>query len=105
MLQGQQRLNILLVLLRQKRKFKSALKWKLQLFYINGVKIHQFKAKYSEMKPCSLCLGNIIKYFAVDDMENTELNEYVYDFSFHYNTIDVSNIVDIHKYLKKKNII
>ena len=49
------------------------------------------------MKPCLLCLGNIIKYFAVDNMENTDLDRYVFDFSFHYNTI-----VDIHKYLNKK---
>ena len=35
-------------------------------------------------------------------MEITGLNGYVFEFSVEYNTIDTSNIIDIHKYLMKK---
>ena len=39
-------------------------------------------------------------------MEKTGLNVYVYGFSTNYYTIDVSDIVDIHKYfMKQHNII
>ena len=36
-------------------------------------------------------------------MKKTGLKGYVYDFSSDYNYIPVSNILDIHKYLMKKN--
>ena len=36
-------------------------------------------------------------------MEITGLNGYVFEFSVEYNTIDTSNIIDIHKYLMKKH--
>ena len=36
-------------------------------------------------------------------MKKTGLNGYVYNFSVDYNIIDTSNIIDIHKYLKKKH--
>ena len=36
-------------------------------------------------------------------MKKTGLNEYVYDFSVDYNAIAVADILDIHKYLMKKN--
>ena len=36
-------------------------------------------------------------------MTKTGLNEYVYDFSADYDAIAVDDILDIHKYLMKKN--
>ena len=36
-------------------------------------------------------------------MEIRGLNGYVFEFSVEYNTIDTSNIIDIHKYLMKKH--
>ena len=36
-------------------------------------------------------------------MKKTGFNAYIYDFSVDYNTIAVSDILDIHKYLMKKN--
>ena len=36
-------------------------------------------------------------------MKKTVLNEYVYEFSFDYNSIDTSNIINIHKYLMKNH--
>ena len=35
-------------------------------------------------------------------MKKTELNGYVYECSVDYNIIDTSNIINIHKYLMKK---
>ena len=52
-----------------------------------------------------MCLGNISKDFAVDYMNKTGLSGYVYDFSVDFNTIDISDIIDIDKHLIKKNII
>ena len=53
------------------------------------------------MKPCSLCLPNISKIFTVDNIRKTGLDGYVLDFSVGYNTIDVSDILDIYKHLRK----
>ena len=36
-------------------------------------------------------------------MKKTGFNEYVYDFSVDYDGITVDDILDIHKYLIKKN--
>ena len=36
-------------------------------------------------------------------MKKTGLKGYVYDFSIDYDAITVSDILDIHKYLMKKN--
>ena len=38
-------------------------------------------------------------------MKKAGLNGYVYEFSVDYNIIDTSNIINIHKYLMKKNYI
>ena len=71
--------------------------------FFNGTEIHKFKAKDSEVVVNPLCLGNISKDFSVDNMKNTGLNGYVYDFSADYDAIAVDDILEIHKYLMKKN--
>ena len=43
------------------------------------------------------------KTFFVDNMKKTRLNGYVYDFSVDYDAIAVDDILDIQKYLMKKN--
>ena len=70
---------------------------------VNGKEIHKFKAKYSETVATLLCLGNISKDWSLDNMKETGLNGYVYDFSVDYDAIVVSDILDILKYLMKKN--
>ena len=35
--------------------------------------------------------------------KKTEFNDHIYDFSVDYDAIDVDNILDIQKYLMKKN--
>ena len=71
--------------------------------FVNGTEIHKFKAKYSEIVPYPLCLGNISKKFYVDNTKKAGLNGYAYDFSVDYDAIAVDDILDIHKYLMEKN--
>ena len=61
------------------------------------------KAKHHEIEKYPLCLGNISKDFTVNNIKKTGLNGYVYEFSVDYNIIDTSNIIDIYKYLMKKD--
>ena len=63
---------------------------------VNGVRIYQFKTTDYEINVCPpLCLGNTSKDFTVENV--------VYDFSVNYNSIDVGDILDIHKHLIKKH--
>ena len=71
--------------------------------FVNGTEIYKVKAKDSEIVANPLCLGNISKDFSVDNMKKPGLNGYVYDFSVDYADIAVDDILDIHKYLMKKN--
>ena len=69
--------------------------------FVNGTEIIKFKAEDSEITPHPLCLGNISKNWSVDNMG---LKGCVYDFSVYYDSIAVSDILDIHKYLMKKKM-
>ena len=71
--------------------------------FVNSTEIYKFKAKDSEIVASPLCLGNISKDWSVDNMKKTGFNGYVYDFSVDYDAIAVDDILDIHKYLMKKN--
>ena len=71
--------------------------------FVNGTEIIKFKAKDSEIVATPLCLGNITKEFSEDNTKKTGLNGYVYDFSVDYDPIAVAVILDVHKYLMKKN--
>ena len=66
-----------------------------------GTEIH--KAKDSEIVATPLCLGKILKDWSVDNMKKTGLNGYAYDSSVDSDAIVVDDILDIHKYLMKKN--
>ena len=73
--------------------------------FVNGTKIIEFKAKVSEIVANPLCLGNISENFSKDNMKKTGLVGSVYGFSIDYDSIAVDYILDIHKYLMRKNII
>ena len=73
--------------------------------FVNGTEIIKFKAKNSQIVATPVRLGNISKDFSVDNMYKTRLNGYVYDFSVDYDAIMVADILDIHKYLMKKNVV
>ena len=70
---------------------------------MNGVETYKFKAKDSEIVATLLCLGNISKDLSVDNMKKTGFDGYIYGFSVDYDATDVDDILDIHKYLMKKN--
>ena len=71
--------------------------------FANGIEIYKFKAKDSEIVAIPLCSGNISKDWSVNYIKKAGFNGYVYDFSVHYDSTDVDDIKDIHKYLMKKN--
>ena len=72
--------------------------------FVNGTEICKFKAKNSEIVLSSLCLGNISKDWSADNMKiKTGFIGCVYDFSVDYDSTNVDDIKDIHKYLMKKN--
>ena len=71
--------------------------------FVNGTEIIKFKAKDSKTVASPLCLGYISKDWSTDNMRKSSFTVCVYDFSVGYNAIDVDDIKDIHKYLKKKN--
>ena len=71
--------------------------------FVNGTEIHKFKAKHSEIISNNFCLGNVSKDFAASNMKKTEFNGHIYGFSVDYDVIDVDDILDIRKYLMRKN--
>ena len=70
--------------------------------FVNGTETIKFKAKDSEITPYELCLGNIWKDWSQDNIKKSGLQSCVYDFSVDYDAIEVSDILDIHKYLRKR---
>ena len=71
--------------------------------FVNAKVIHKFKVKDSEIVVTPLCLGSISKNWSVDNMKKPGFNGYAYDFSVDYDAIAVSDMLDTHKYLMKKN--
>ena len=53
------------------KKFRLSLSYNKArvVLFVNAIKMHQFKAKASEIKPYPLCLGNISKDFTLVNME------------------------------------
>ena len=70
---------------------------------VNGVEIYKFKAKDFEINTAPLILYNVSKDLSADNMKNTGLYGYVYDFSVDYDNIHVDDILDIHKYFMKQH--
>ena len=65
--------------------------------------MYQLIAKDSEIEAYSLCLNDILKEFRVDITWRIGRYGYVEDFSFDYDSIDVDDILDVHKHLMKKH--
>ena len=88
------------------RKFCLSLHYNVRNSFLfgNATKIYQLKANDSEIKKYPLCLRNISKDFTSINMKKTGLNGYVYEFSFDYNIMDTSNIINLHKYFMKNMI-
>ena len=69
--------------------------------FINNTKIYQFKAKDSEIKDYTLCLGISSKDFIASNMKKIGLRESIKFSSVDVNPFDTNNILDICKYLRK----
>ena len=63
--------------------------------------MYQLKAKDSEIKDYTLCLGNISKDFTINSMKKNRIKKNVKYFSVDFNPIDTNDILDIHRYLMK----
>ena len=71
--------------------------------YLFEVEIYKFKANKSEINLSLLFLGDVSKDLSSDNMKKTGLHGYVYDFLVDYDSIDVSDCLDIHRYMIKKH--
>ena len=71
--------------------------------FVNGTEIIKFRGKDSKITAYRLCLGKMSKDLSVDNMKKTELKDHVYNFTVDYDAIAVGDVLDIHKYLMKKN--
>ena len=70
--------------------------------FVNATKIYQFKVKDSEIKNI-LCVYEIFQeMFHPRTWKTIGLNGCVYGFSADYRAFDSRNIIDVHKYLMKK---
>ena len=65
-------------------------------------KIVKFKAQDFAIVATPLCLGNISKYWSVNNMKRTGLNGYVYEFCVDYGALNPLNLTEtvpiIHNY-------
>ena len=67
-------------------------------------KYFKFKADNKNVNfPGQFCLGSISNEFSATDFREVSLNENVYAFSVDYNSIDKSDILNIHKCSITKN--
>ena len=58
--------------------------------FVNATKVYHFKAKNSEIKDYTLCLGNISKDFTINNMKKAVLKGVVKFFSVDFNPIDTT---------------
>ena len=73
--------------------------------FVNGKEIFKFKAGNKNVNfPTQFCLGSISNGFTATESREVSLNGNVYDVLVDYNSIDKSDILNIHKYLITKNL-
>ena len=72
--------------------------------FANKKEIFKIKADNNKVNfPTQFSLGGIFNRFSATEYREISLNGNVYDFSVDYNSIDKSDILNIHKYLMTKN--
>ena len=71
--------------------------------FVNATKIHQLKARDSEKKDYTMCLGNISKDFTINNIKKNRIKTKCKIFSVDFNPIDTNDILGIHKILIKKH--
>ena len=69
--------------------------------FVNGKKIFKFKADNKNINfPTQFCVSS---GFSATEFREVSLSVNMYDFSFDYNSIDKSDILNIHKYFMANN--
>ena len=72
--------------------------------FVNVKEIFKFIAGNKNVNfPSRFCLGSISDGFSATEFRGVSLNENVYAFSLDYNSVDKSDILNIHKYLMTTN--
>ena len=71
--------------------------------FVNGKEISKFKVDKKNNFLFLFCLGSISTGFSATESREVSLHGNVYDFSVDYNSIDKSDILNIHKYLMTNN--
>ena len=72
--------------------------------FVHGKEIFKLKANNGNGNfPTQFCLGSISNGFSATESREVSLSGNVHDFSVHYNSINKSDILNIHKYLMAKN--
>ena len=72
--------------------------------FVIGKEILKFKGDSKNVNfPTHFCVGSISIGFSATESREVPLKGNVYDFSVDYNSIDKSDILNIHKYLMTKN--
>ena len=67
--------------------------------FVNGKEVYKFKADDKNVNfPTQYCLGSISNKFDAADSRQLSLKGNVYDFSVDYDTINKSDIINIHKF-------
>ena len=91
--------------IKQQKKFCLSLLYNRADSYIfaNGVENYKFRVKDFEINAAPLCLGKVSEDFSADDMEKTGLYRYVCNLAVDCDSIDVDDILVIHKCLMVKN--
>ena len=71
--------------------------------FVIGKEVTKLKVKNSELIKYRMCLGGFSKHYNKNGRKDTGLHGNVYDFSDDYSAIANDEILDIYKYLMKKN--
>ena len=72
--------------------------------FVNGKEIFKFKADNKNINfPTQFCLGSISNGFSANESREVSLNGNLYNFLVDSNSIDKSDILNIHEYLVNKN--
>ena len=72
--------------------------------FVNGKEITKVKVNNKNVYfPTRFCLGSLSDEFSATESREVSLNDSVCDFPVDYNSIDKSDILNIHKYLMTKN--
>ena len=84
----------------QQKKFCLSLHYTV-IYLLKVLKHTKSRQNNSEINVATLSLGNVSKDFSVDNTKY-EFFGYIYDFAVDYDSINIADILDIHKYLMKK---